>query len=221
MREEEAKIDKSRIKDFSYNQISNHLLFDTRYDFRKTIALEAVFTGAVIMIGLNFLLFLLTLGLDISIYPVSTNGKIAFALGSFLFLAIATIIIMFVGGWVAGYLGRPYTKKRNTGEIYGFSAWALALIITIVLTSQSTQFITNSSYVINRDIPIRAMAVIKNTAMENAAVGTSANLEKTDAQTLMQISFAMFFLAAIGGLSAAFGGRAGMQYKRKEEFYKF
>ncbi|TAK73548.1 MAG: hypothetical protein EPO11_08335 [Gammaproteobacteria bacterium] len=168
----------------------------------KCIAWSAIVVGAFAMIGLSFLLDLLSLSIGFSAFSAMEDNEVTFAMGGFIGLVIITLISTFVGGWLSGYLGRPYCTKRNLGAVYGFTTWCLALLISILIASGVGQFIANYSYLISRNMPAIALSA-------------STVSPKTAAGSLSIATFVAFFLFAIGALSATLGGRNGI--KMKEE----
>lgn len=187
----------------------------------KCFSWSAVIVGALVAVGLSFLLNLFSIALSLSAFDVTPEGDTAFAVGGFLGLVIGAIVAMFVAGWVAGYLARPYCVKRNLGELYGFAAWCVSLIITIFLTAHVVEFVSNTSSVVRPATNItmtsneRALMVTQETRANSTATRATANTEKTT-NALGMVAFVTFFLFFIGALSSSFGGRCGMSCRRKD-----
>jgi hypothetical protein len=185
------------------------------------ISWRAIFVSAAILVGLSFLFNLLIISVGFTIFTMSEDGKIAFATGSFIALIILTILLMSTGGWIAGYLARSLCYRRQMGEIHGFTAWSLALIITICLTSQAGLFISNYNYIISKNIPVENIvpATLTKTipATSKQSLSKNTSLNEAEANSLAMTTFSTFVLLGLGALSAAFGGRIGMQFRRKEK----
>lgn len=182
----------------------------------------AIVIGALVAIGLGFLANILSLAIGLTAFPVSTEGKVAFAATGFVWLVVLAIVTMFIAGWVAGWLGRPLAFKRKLGEIYGFSAWVLALVVTILLANSAGDYLTQRTYMVDRTNPAFQLtnqvtsAVTGQTARSSG--GVRANTPEAEAENLGTISFATFFILFIGALSATFGGRVGIRHRRRDEF---
>lgn len=173
---------------------------------------SAVFVGAVIIVGLSFLLNLLSLAVGFSAFNVSEGNKLEFVSGGFIALTAITVIIMYIGGYVAGAMGKANCGKRRLGEVYGFTAWCLALIIGILIASGLSKFIANYDYTIGRNMPSIEIAAKEMTGQDAAAPST-----KEAATALSTATFVTFFLFGIGALSASFGGYIGMKKRRSDE----
>lgn len=106
---------------------------------KSYITWSAIISGAIAGVGLNFLLNLLSLAIGISSFTIRSTGKIEFSLLGFVCFCITALIAMFSTGWLAGRLSYP-TLKRIWGCFFGFLAWALLLIITIVIITNMIQF---------------------------------------------------------------------------------
>lgn len=192
-----------------------------KYCHSKYISWSAIIIGAFVAIGLSFLLNVF--GLAISLSAFTTNaGATTLAVGGFIGMLIGTIASMFVAGWVAGYLSRFFCFHRNLGVLYGFATWCLALILTLLLASSASHFISARYYSLsdptgnivhvtdNASAPIVSQ---QTTAHSNSNINntqTTVNAPKALALSL----FIMFILFFIGALSSCFGGYFG--YKPRD-----
>src|SRR5436305_611289 len=84
----------------------------------KSICWTAIFVGALVAVGLGFLLNLFSMAIGLSAVS-NSNGTMAVAIGGFIGLIIGVIVAMVVSGYVAGFLGRLHSQKRNLGILYG------------------------------------------------------------------------------------------------------
>jgi hypothetical protein len=175
----------------------------------KYISWEAIFFGSLIIVGLSYLLNLFIISLGITVFSV-VEDKIAFALVGFILLAIMSAFIMFVGGWVSGYLGRIYWHHASLGKLYGFAAWCLSLIITILLVTNITLFTANYAYLVAPELEMLKSTVNERDNNNNTPILTSTDTKKN---YLNKLSFIIFALFSIGATFSALGGSYGMNYK--------
>lgn len=189
---------------------------------QKRISWSAVLAGALVGIGLSFLFNLFSVSIGLSVVSTGKTGLIILGVGGFVGLLIGTIIAMFLSGLTAGYLGRNYSPKRNLGVVYGFASWALALIITILLSAHIGQFISSYSDFISNPSTI---VVTQNNNHPAVDVKSSpqapksliyVNPEKV-ANNLGLVAFVVFILFFIGAVSSCFGGHFGMKAKDNDD----
>ena len=186
----------------------------------RCLSWSAIIFGSLVAISLSALFNLFSLSIGLSAFPVTPEGKEQFAAWGFAGLVLIAIVTMFVSGWVTGYLARSYCFKRKMGELYGFGAWALAFVVTVMLASQVGTFLNQKGYMIDRNFTSfqlsHQLANEVNQAASSASQETTTPEAKEAATTLGIASFATFFILFIGALSASFGGRLGICYKRAE-----
>jgi hypothetical protein len=196
----------------------------THFCGRKSLSWTAIFAGALVGVGLSFLLNLLCACIGLSAFSASSDGATALVISGFVGLVIATFVSMYMAGWVAGYIGRPYVARRHLGELYGFITWSLALLLTVMLASHVTKFVSsfNDSFVMHQQAP--AVAVTTNEAAPLASQSTVTNVNTGDSTTQTTVNAAKavsvsaivtFFLFFIGALASCFGGCIGMRCCRK------
>jgi len=193
----------------------------------KCISWTAVIVGAFVGIGLSFLLNLFAVSIGMSSFTNTSQGAENLAIGGFIGFVVIAIVSMFMCGWVAGFLGKSHNDERHLGELYGFTAWALALILTIFLASPVARFVDSFNHSVN---PYYTSTVNMN---ENEAVSTThmSATEHMNRQTPTErasnqravnqfglAAFVTFFLLFIGALSACFGGRCGIGCRHKENY---
>jgi pheromone shutdown protein TraB len=87
-----------------------------KYCSTKCISWTSIVVGALIALGLTFLLNLFSTAIGLSAYKLS-GGSSLFAIGGFLGFAIGIVATMFAAGWLAGYLGRSYCYNKNLGSM--------------------------------------------------------------------------------------------------------
>lgn len=107
----------------------------------RRISWTAIFTGAIVGIGLSFLLGLLGAAIGLSIVNMTTNRVGLLALSGSIGVLISIIISMLIAGFTAGYLGRLYCPHRNLGTLYGFTTWTIVLMLSAVLTTHMSAYV--------------------------------------------------------------------------------
>lgn len=181
----------------------------------KCLSWTAVVAGALVGIGLTFLLNLFGVAIGLTAYSTSIEGTTSLAIGGFIGMAIGIMASMFVSGWVSGYLGRKTCLYPHLGVLYGFSSWSLSLIIMVVLAGSASEFmtmqydkVTNPSILLNKiSSTTSTMTVTEQT--KNTTVATINN-EKA-AKMVGKSLFLIFILFFIGAITSAFGGYIGMK----------
>lgn len=180
---------------------------------RKCFSWSAVLVGAFVGTGLGFLLNLFSIAIGLSTFTTTQEGVTAFAVGGFIGFAIGTIASMFVAGMVAGYLGRTYCIKRNLGALYGFTAWCLALILSVMLAAPAAKFVASySGFVTNHNVTIVRMV---NKPAVVAVPVNQVDVEKA-ANDMGKAGLALFVLFFLGAFFSSVGGHCGMQCKKDE-----
>lgn len=187
----------------------------------RAISWSAVITGALIGVGLGFLLNLFSVSIGLSAFTTSTDGLSTLAVGGFIGMLIGVIATMFVSGWVAGYLGQPYCGDKNLGVLYGFTAWCLSLVLAVLLAANFAHFVTNYAAAVsnhpttnvNMTSDTTAPMVSENKKETGDSVVT-VNTEKA-ANAIGATAFVTFILFFIGALSSCFGGFSGCEARRK------
>lgn len=186
----------------------------------KCISWRGILAGALTAVGLSFLLSLFGAAIGLSAFHTSA-GVTALTVGGFLGLVIGTFAIMFFSGWVAGFLNRKHCSHKNLGALYGFTAWCVALVIMVLIASQTMQFIAYNLYTFTaRTVTIDTTTKLFNsnsTTSSDAAVArvnaNKINVERTsetnDVAAEKLLARALFFLFAmffVGAISSALGG---------------
>lgn len=183
----------------------------------RQISWTAIFVGALVGVGLSFLLNLFSVAIGLSVVSTSNEGLISLAVGGFVGLLIGGIISMFLAGLTAGYLGRAFCPQRNLGILYGFTTWCLALLFAILLTSSIGRYISSYSKFISNPATIivssnESTSSAPETSQPNTT--TNANLEK-QTNTLGMGALIVFVLFFVGAVSTCFGAHYGMVGKER------
>lgn len=184
----------------------------------KRISWSAIIVGALVGTGLSFLLNLFSIAIGLSIVKTTHDGLVSLAVGGFIGLLIGAIVAMFVAGLAAGYLGRPYSVKRNLGVVYGFTTWCLALILMMLLASHVGRYITSYSSFITNPTPVvfsnnQLSPVITTSTLSSKVVVNS----QAATNNLGYSAFLIFILFFVGAISSCFGGHCGMTCKTYQD----
>lgn len=174
------------------------------------ISWSAIFIGAFFIIGLSFLMNMFSASIGLSAFHLSPEGVKTLAIGGFVGMLIATIAIMFFSGWVAGYLGRSKCVSGTCGGVYGFSAWSIALILTILLSAHVGKFVTSLSDFVQTptysNVTVRADSSAPIVSTNNATNQAVVNSDK-----VAMSAFALFILFLVGAFSSTIGGHCGLR----------
>ena len=183
----------------------------------KRISWSAVLTGALIGVGLSFLLNLFGVAIGLSAFSMSEHGVETLAVGGLLGFIVSTIVAMFFAGYTAGYIGRLYVPKHNMGMIYGFTTWTVAVILSAVLTSHIGSYIDTYSTSVSRNTIVltQAPAVTNKPATENQQKITAV-IQKEISSGIAIGAFVVFALFFLGAFSSCLGAHFGMSCKSKE-----
>ncbi|MDI1351957.1 MAG: hypothetical protein PSV35_04180 [bacterium] len=195
----------------------------TIYSFKR-ISWTAILIGAIVGVGLSFLLNLFGLAIGLSAFSAGTMGATTIAIGGVIGLIIGLIASMLLAGYAAGYLGRFYCPMRNLGILYGFTTWTLALILSTIVTTNMSQYVCwYSRNILGTNLIISAhksnnAAITATTEHTNNNKGGS---EKVTAVNVTPITMAtgayiVFILFFIGALSSCIGACWAMTCKRED-----
>ncbi len=187
----------------------------------KRICWSAIFVGALVAVGLSFLLNLFAVAIGLSAYTTNNAEPETIGVGGLIGIVIATIASMVAAGYAAGYLGRMYSPKRNHGILYGFTTWVVALLLSAAVAAHMTQYATTYLNAISG----HALSVGKNVSTANTAVDTTKATNEVNqsiasvtpsAETLAYGSFILFALFFIGAVSACVGACWAMTCRRDD-----
>lgn len=179
----------------------------------KRISWAAVLVGALVGLGISFLLNVFSIAIGLSLINTTSDGMVSLAVGGFLGMLIGIFVAMFSSGFVAGYLGKPYCSNKRMGVLYGFTAWCIGLILMVMLYTPTAHFLTNYM-----DFVAHPAAVI-SVAQAGSTVPTPVTSTPKTTTDLGIGVFMVFVLFFMGALSACLGGHCGMNCccEEKEE----
>jgi hypothetical membrane protein len=175
----------------------------------KCLSWQPVVAGALIAVGLSFLLNLFSVAIGLTAFATNSDGVETLAFGGLLGTAIGIIASMFAAGWITGYLSQRHCFKRHLGALYGFLAWCLALLIGIFVASHAQQYVSFYGHFLSGTSD---MIQVSNTAAGNAAVAAT-NMSTKSLVISTYVIFCLFFLSAF---ACSLGGHCGMRHGCKK-----
>jgi hypothetical protein len=179
----------------------------------KVFSWTAVFVGALVGLGLTFLLNLFSLAVGISIFAQQTNDKISISMsGTILFILVA-VISTFWTGWVAGRLTVLPSVRKRWGFLYGFCAWCISFIMTVMLLMNTLQFTQFHSNFTSKNLT--TIKITNQIPMLTESQGSNAETDKKIISLNAYVTFIFFF---IGATSSAIGGYVGFRENKNEKY---
>lgn len=189
----------------------------------KRISWSAILIGALVGLGLSFLLNLFGIAIGLSAFTVDSEGGVALVAGGVIALIISTIAAMVVSGYAAGYLGRYYSPQRNLGIVYGFATWSAALVLSAVIGAHVSSYVTSYTNTISRSTVVMdhhnnapASLVVHHDDNTNNDANQRSMKATTSADTLAWGAFSVFVLFFIGAIAACIGACWGMSSQRQD-----
>lgn len=195
----------------------------------RRISWTAILAGAFVGIGASFLLNLLCVGIGLSAFSATKEGATVLAVGGFIGLVISAFVSMFLAGWVAGSIARPFSLGRHAGELYGFITWSVTLVLMVLLSAHIGKFVSDFSDTVivvhpnaqvvnvttNNAAPLVSQKTVTNPATGNTTTQATVNAEKAT-NAMGATAFATFFLFFIGAIASTFGGGVAIHCRRKD-----
>lgn len=178
-----------------------------------TLSWQAIIAGGVAGVGANFLLNLLSFSIGVTVFTTTTQDILSFSIPCFSLFFISAVMAMFFTGWVAGFLSNTQ-KPRNWGMLYGFLAWCVSLIITILIITNAIQFATFHSNFTSRpnQVAIRITSQfpmqLEQPTIKNSKPAAAMNAELAT-KIISLNGFVTFILFLIGAISSCLGGYLG------------
>ncbi|MFA5960984.1 MAG: hypothetical protein WC785_10775 [Tatlockia sp.] len=193
--------------------------------FHRGISWGAIILGALVAVGLSFLLNLFSLAIGISAFTLNQTGANVAAIGSLLGILIGVIVSMLVAGYTAGYFAHFQCHKRNLGIVYGFATWVLALIFSAALAAPMGGYVASytNNAAPNVNVSTKHPGTAPAVSVETTSTSTAKESNKktvnvqTNAGTIAWGVFSIFMLFFIGAFSSCLGGIWGMHCKRDDD----
>ena len=195
---------------------------------RVHICWSAIFAGAIVGLGLGFLLQLYGIAIGLSAFSSGSVGAATIAIGGLIGLLIGVIVAMGAAGYVAGYLGRFHYGHNHGGVIYGFVTWGVALLLSALFylplshyAAEATEGM-NSTEVVNHygNLAQGGDANAKNVVITSKNEKTVVNQSevKISPRTLTGSSWIVFGLFFIGALASCIGACYGMGCRKNDRY---
>lgn len=173
---------------------------------RKHVVWSAIVGGALIAIGLSFLFNLFCVGIGLSLVSMTDQGQPTMMIGGFIALLICSFVGMFVAGSTAGYLAKDHCANKKIGAFYGFTAWCLALVVSMVLAFHAGNLLPDYRHFVS----VKTPAVQIQSTNVQAGAEINVNMDEQSVQHLGYVSFLIFILFFVGALAATWGGCFGL-----------
>lgn len=201
-------------------------IVDTDYKcYSRCISWTAIFAGALVGVGLSFLLNLFSFAIGVSAFASNPDGSNALAIGGLIALIISTIVAMFFAGMTAGGIAGTYEvtntntpKSCHLGSLYGFTTWTVTLIMSVLLAMHMGHFVDYTTarlanpnapmVVVVNDLP--SSAATTSTAMPSDSSQTTTVSADKAAHGFATAAFVAFILFLIGAMSAVVGAHWGL-----------
>ena len=179
----------------------------------SSLVWKPIIAGALIAVGLSFLLNLFSVAIGLTAFTTSKDGIETLAMGGLVGTAVGTIVAMFAAGWVTGYFAKNYCPKREIGAYYGFLTWCVALILAVILASHLQQYVSFYGHFISGTT--ESLQIAHTGASANTPVNVTAT--NVDSNKLVLSAYIVFGLFFLGAFSSALGGHCGMRHKCKND----
>jgi hypothetical protein len=172
----------------------------------KCFSWQPVVAGALVAVGLTFLLNLFSIATGLMAYTTGSDGVESLALGGLLGAGIGVIASMFAAGWLTGYLSQRHCNKGHLGALYGFLAWCVALIIAIFITSHAQDYVSFYGHFLSGSANVMQ---VSSTAPASTVAVVASDAQSKSLVISTYIIFGLFFLSAF---SCSLGGHCGMRH---------
>lgn len=185
----------------------------------KCISWSAIVAGALVALGLTFLLNLFSTAIGLTIYSVDAEGVSTLKIGGMLGFAIGIIASMFFAGWVAGYFGKSHCFTKCCGALYGFTTWCLSLVLAVLLMMPFSHFVSNYTHYLAHTVASDVVTATSDTAgtverkIPAKPTPSTANTSGEAEETLGDLSlgaYVLFIMFFLGALAATCGGHVGV-----------
>jgi len=175
----------------------------------KCFSWKPIFAGALVAVGLSFLLNLFSVATGLHAFTADKQGIETLALGGLVGAAIGVLASMFAAGWLTGYLAQRHCAKRHLGALYGFLAWCVALIFAVFFASHAKDYVSFYGHFISS-----AEEVVK---VSNPATGKTVLAVAEPVKSIIVSAYILFILFFLGAFAASIGGHCGMRHVCKNE----
>jgi len=167
----------------------------------KCLSWRPIVAGAIVAIGLTFLLNLFSIAIGLTAITTNSDGIENLAIGGLIGIGIGILASMFAAGWLTGYLSKRHCNQRHLGALYGFLAWTVALLVSIFIASSVQQYISFYGNIISG-----ASSVVQASGPNMSVTAT------TTTQHFVATSYVIFALFFLSAFSCTFGGHCGARH---------
>lgn len=185
----------------------------------------AIIVGALVAVGLSFLLNLFGVAIGLSAYTTSKVGITTLAIGEFFGMAIGIMVVMFFAGWISGYLGRAHCINRHFGTLYGLTTWCLALMMSAILVTYLGDFVNkqHNAFINANETVLKMTSNVASSSKTSDKIMTKTDTKADTARMLSRqdkekaantigksllLTFLLFF---VGAVTCCYGGYVGMK----------
>ncbi len=185
----------------------------------KRISWSAILVGALVGVGLSFLLNLFGVTIGLSAFASEGSTAPTLAIGGLIGLLIGSIVSMLVAGYAAGYLGRYFCPMRNLGILYGFATWSATLLLMVLLAAPMTDYVTNYANTVTHSTIALPGNDNTNTTSEDKSTERKQEVVKEAAKSPTNLATAVgaiFGLFFIGAVSCCVGASWAMACRRED-----
>lgn len=178
------------------------------------ICWSAIFGGALVGVGLGFLLHLYSIAISLSAFSSSDHGASVIAIGGLLGMLLGVIASMGAAGFVSGFLGRFHYYSLHGGIIYGFITWSLIIFLSVIMTAPMGKFISAYGNSLSHSTVVYSpgVDVTNASSIDNNSTSIKAQVSATELAWGGWIVFGLFF---VGAISSCVGASYGIQCKRE------
>lgn len=176
----------------------------------KCFSWQPIIAGALVAIGLSFLLNLFGVAIELTAFTTNNRGVETLVFGGLLATALGVVVSMFATGWLTGYLGQRHCSKGHLGALYGFLAWCLALVLVIFLADPVQHYLSFYGHFLSGTTDVMQV----NSAVAANNVMPTMHDEVKSLVISKYIIFCLFFLSAF---ACSLGGHCGMRHVCKRQ----
>lgn len=163
-----------------------------------------IFAGTLVALGNQLLWMLLGMGIGFGIIsPVTAEGFGAIGIGSGIYILAASLVSLFLGGWVCSRISSISDKFKS--GLHGLVVWSLFTFTAFYLmTTAAGGLISSFAGVIGRNAAIIA----------GEMPGITPEMAQTALDTASRASLWGFFALLLTAVAAVFGGWVGRVKER-------
>ena len=120
---------------------------------------------------------------------------------------------MFTTGWIAGRLTKVSFVRKQWGILYGFVAWCLSFMMTVILLMNMIQFSQFHSNFTSKNLT--AIKITNNLPMMTS---TQSGTNELNTKMISVNAYITFIFFLIGASSSALGGYIGFRPTQSDKY---